>query len=167
MGPTIADVLTIIGFPIAIVGIGISIFHIIKVRKTSEEAKLAVEDFRKVVTNLDTIEQFSKALNAIQNLKRFIRCKAYAVVPERLQEVRQSLIFIRESGILYSKKQGITFQNAIATFKILEDKYEKLLYNGIKTTDDPRVLSTISTQADSLNVLLIQTRKEMEGTKNG
>lgn len=159
--------MTIAGFFIGIAGLWVAISQIRKTKTAAELARQSVDDFRDEMGNLNTIEEFSKALNAIQDIKRFIRFKAYSVVPERLNEVRHSLITIRESGTDLTEEDEKQFQKSITLFKQLEDKFEAFLYDQKEQTEDPKILSKITAQADGLKALLVRIRKDMETKRNG
>ena len=48
-----------------------------------------------------------------------------------------------------------------------EDKFEAFLYDQKEQTEDPKILSKITAQADGLKALLVRIRKDMETKRNG
>jgi hypothetical protein len=119
------------------------------------------------MVQLNVIEQFSRTLESLENLKRFVRSKQYPLLPEMFSGARKNLISIREHYPSLTEAQNQTFQRSITSFKVLEEKFERILNE--KNSEEPdtaRILSQISTHTDALHVTLVQIRKQIDANRS-
>lgn len=152
---------SIIGIPLTIIGLIIAIREASKSSNASNSARRAVEQFRKELMMVDLVSELTKAISGLQDVKRLLRNNAFGPIPDRLADIRHTLIGVRASRADYSKEQELIFQDAVSEFRSLETKFEKCLFENNTPRNISRITNIISEKIDNLQSILIVIKKDI------
>ncbi len=144
---------SILALAIALIGFFITI------RKVSRSEK-AVKQVRDELRKIDTISDFSSAITTMVEIKRLHREKAWAILPDRYAELRESLISIKELNPTISDGKKKIIQSAIQNFRGLEEKIETCLYQKKDPEDVDKFNHLISRHIDKLQRILIEFKNQ-------
>lgn len=165
-----ADIVSLIGFPLALIGLWVAIRETKKSKSAAVAAGIAVEKVRKDISLINTVSEFSSAIAILDESKRLIRHNTFAPLPDRLTQARLLLILIREKTKNLTEDQKICFQDAISDLSILEKKIEEIISKSGPLKNAPAVNENISNHIDKLYIVLISIKEsigkdETHGTK--
>jgi hypothetical protein len=149
-----ADVVALIGFPIALFGVWQAYKAAAGAKRESEAARQAVDNFRHDLNLSMSVADFTRALAISDEIKRLIRSKNFHVLPDRLSEMRRLLIAIRASDLGLSTKQKAIFQGAIVNSKRLEGQVDDIIASGNVPTEISALTQLLCDDVDSLQEIL-------------
>ena len=154
----LAGLASIIGVPLALLGLVFTWLEARKAKNASSAASTAVSKFRDDLGKVDLIAELHRSIDGIADIKRFLRASVVAAVPDRLAELRRSLINCRTSPLLSSDKFQSIFQDAISFLATEENNVESLLAKRRSSLDLVRVARDLTSIADNIQSLLLQAR---------
>lgn len=158
---TVADIVSLVGFPLALLGLWISFREIKKSKTVVDATKSAVERVRSDISLINTVSEFSEAISILDELKRLIRHNTFAPLPDRLTQARLLLILIRAKTKGLSPEQSTCFQNAISDLSILEKKIDDIISKNVPLKNASSVNENISNHVDNLYVVLISIKESI------
>ena len=149
------------GIPLALLGIGLAYFQVIKTRKASEAAERSVKTFRNDLNQTLCLSDLTKALTGIEELKRLFRNKMYTALPDRLSDVRHTLIAVRGTHINLSEDEQVIFQDAISDLSNLESKIEEFNLNGGQIKTLTRSKDLLTGRTDKLHEIMSRLKNQI------
>lgn len=162
-----ADLISLVGFPLGLLGLYLTFQEARRSAKRSQEAKTAsqsaqeaVRNFRRDLTRLTTISDLSKALSLVSEIKRLLMQQSLEHLTERLSEMRGLLIAIRGASAEMTEEQKSSFQSCIVNNREIENSLIQSQAGG-PPVDIPGVAQVISADADSLHEILTQMKVQI------
>ena len=152
---------SLIGFPIAILGIGLAYQQLVKTRRASEAAESAVSNFREDLSQTFCLSDLAKALTGIEELKRLFRIESYTTIPDRLSDVRHTLISARGMAKDLSKEELINFQSVISDLSTLEKRVQLFLSTNISPKNLQKNAFDLLQRADTLHELMTRLKNQV------
>lgn len=153
----IGDWASIIGLCVTFIGFAITIVDVKKSKNAATLAEAAVKKVREDLRIYQTVDGFSSALVTMDEIKRLHRQKEWALLPDRYNGLRKSLISIRCENPILSEDDQKEIQAAIVQFSALEKLIDKhLSSNGESGVDVPVINSRVSSQIDRIQELLVK-----------
>lgn len=152
---------SLIGFPLAILGIALAYQQVVKTRKASEAAENAVRIFREDLSHTFCLADLAKALTGIEELKRLFRHDSYLAIPDRLSDVRHTLISARGMAERLTKDELIDFQSVISDLSALEAKVQLYLLTNNLPKSLPKNAFDLLQRADSLHELMTRLKNQV------
>jgi hypothetical protein len=157
----IADVFSVIGLPLALLGLRFA-YREAKLAKTaSEAATIAVQKFREDLSLSNSVADFTKALSITDEIKRLIRNTTFAPLPDRLSEMRHILIAIRASDIGLTEVEQTTFQRAIMNFRRLEGRVDNIIASAQIPPNVSSLTQPICGDVDQLHEILTHLKSKI------
>lgn len=164
----VAALAGVIGIPLTLVGLWLAFKEAQRsataaraAKTASEAAETAVQHFRQDLSLINNVADFTKALSMMDELKRFLRHKAFIPLPDRLSDTRKLLISIRQNTPGLSEAQQKIFQNTIVNFQLLEKKVDTYLLKEIELKDIASINEGVSTDIDALQEILSALRSRI------
>lgn len=124
MGIALPDWASMLSLCVAIVGFTVTLVKVAKSTSASESAKLAAEQATHKINLLETVHDLSTLLSILEAIKTDVRRKNFEPLPEKLSNIRKSLIGIRAKYTNLSESDQSTIQSAITQFRSLERKID-------------------------------------------
>lgn len=163
---TIANWASIVGIPIAIIGLIITAIQATQAKKASVAANNAVEKFRRDLNLVDIATNLSKAQVTIQNVKRFLRSSTYIPIPDRLAEARQILISVRDSPFPFNDDHQLIFQDIISDLRLMENTVDRSIFRNSKIRGISNLMESLSNKTDLIEELISVIRNEVGRHQN-
>lgn len=86
---------SVIGLIATLIGFFITIWNVWRTKSAVEKAQGMVEKVRDDMKRIDTISEFSSAINSIEEIKRLQLIKAWAILPDRYGSLIKQLIRVK------------------------------------------------------------------------
>jgi hypothetical protein len=150
----LGELSSVTGVLIGVIGFIITIWNVVKSRKASQKAEAMVSKVREDISKMETIEEFSKAIATINEIKRLNRDSTWSILPERCSALRRSLISIKTSNQNMPDCDRTIITNAIQHISNIESQIEKVIFDSSIAVDIPKLNKIISQQADKLTEIL-------------
>lgn len=158
----IGDWISITGLVVTFIGFVITIVNVNKSKDAATLAEAAVKKVREDLRIYQTVDGFSSALVTMDEIKRLHRLKEWALLPDRYNGLRKTLISIRCANPILSDDDQKEIQAAIAQFSALEKLIDKhLSSNEGSSVDIPLINSRVSTQIDRIQELLVKLNNKV------
>jgi hypothetical protein len=154
----IAAFASIIGLPLALIGLFLTWREARKAKDASTKAKDAVTKFRGDLSKIDVIAELHRFCDGIPDVKKFLRADLLAIAADRLSELRRLLISCRSAPMFSSEANQTTFQKAIGFLSTSENSIERNLAECNNSLDLVKIAKELSTITDQIQALLIQAR---------
>lgn len=156
----LADYASVIGFIITVIGFLVTILNLIKTRKASEAATMAVNNIRNDFKKIDTVANLSSVLIEMEEIKKLHRKKEDSgQLPEKYAKLRASLISIRTNNQILLEDDNRILQGAITQLSAFERALDNNLdKDNITTFSIAKFNSAISTHIDSLQEVLMRVK---------
>jgi hypothetical protein len=124
---TIADIFSLIGFPMALVGLAITIYQMLQIKSAAFAAKKAAEAARNSIKEYDLIIELSSLITEIkfitvEHLKKDVDLQA--LYPTYTQ-IRQKIAIIRTLKADLSHDQNLVFQELVTQVRVIQTSVEK------------------------------------------
>ncbi|MCQ1572747.1 hypothetical protein NFO65_18625 [Neorhizobium galegae] len=159
---TFSDWLGLAGIILSLLGFGVSLWQLWKVKTAAESArdsaKLATEGVRK----LDSVISFTSVIKSLDDIKNALHKQDYTELVKQFDSSRHSLIDARENHPGLSDNQRRSIQKALTFLKTLEVEVRTSDVESIKL-QHPKFMKTLLEISDSVTTILISTRN-MEAT---
>jgi len=143
----LADLASLLGLFITVVGFGITIWNVRKSRKLSES-------IRDRIYHLDAIVELGFVVASLEEIKNLLRTSLHAQVPYRLGIVRNRLIAIRSQSPQLSEEDKSAIQSAITNFANLEKRLDISIQNKANQLAWARDNAVISNDQGRLSEML-------------
>jgi cell division protein FtsX len=157
----LGDIASVIGIIISLVGFFITIWNVIQTRKAAQKAEEIGRKVREDISKIETIEEFSKAIATIDEIKRLNRDGAWSILPERYSSLRKSLISIKNSNPNMPENDKVILSNALRHTSNIEDQIEQFIVNKSLQIDIPKFNKIISQQGDRLTEILVSLKSKI------
>jgi hypothetical protein len=154
----LGDIASVIGIIISLIGFFITIWNVIQSRKAAQKAEEIAHKVREDISKIETIEEFSKAIATIDEIKRLNRDEAWSILPERYSALRKSLISIKNSNPNMPYNDKVILSNALRHTSNIEDQIEQFIVNKLLPIDIPKFNKIISQQGDRLTEILVSIK---------
>lgn len=155
----IADIVSVVGFPLAIAGLIWTIWGVLKARSAAEAAQTAAEAAQSRLLRVDAISGVAAVIATLEDLKRLHRAGAWDGMPERYASQRRALIAIRASNPKLTDPQAATLQGSISQLSGMEKQIERYLAQPDGEAPSAAKLNALlSRGADNLTQLLGELR---------
>lgn len=154
----VADVSSLVGLAITVVGFWVTVHAAIKSRKAAERAEAAAKAARSRLLKLDAIQLLASVIAILEEVKRLHRDGEWSALPEKYGTARRSLIEIRSTELVLAEEQGAIVQGAIAQLATIEKKVEQRLADPTIAVNAPKLNALISQQSDGLTKVLTELR---------
>lgn len=153
-------IVSLIGFPLGLIGLIFTFFEAHRSASASHSAQAAVRNFRRDLTRLTTISDFSKAISLVAEIKRLLLQQHLPPLVDRLSEMRGLLIAIRGANPDMTEAEKSVFQGCIVNSSQIENLVVQSQAGG-DAVDIPAVTQTVSADADSLHEILTQMKVQI------
>ncbi len=160
-GDVTDDVLTLVGLGLTLIGFGLTFIGVWKAQSAATAAKDAVKDVRKDIQRIDAVAEISSALRVIEEIQRLQRQKKWDLLPDRYLTLRQSLIEIRGANADLTDDNKAALQSSIVIVRGIMDQVEETLESEADSPKVAKLNSTLSEQADDLQVILTEVRTQI------
>lgn len=157
----VGDFASIIGLLVTLIAFVVTLWNVLRSKRAAEKAEQAVQQMRQVLTETNTIGEFSTAVGIMDEIRRLHRAGAWAVLPDRYSTLKRCLIGIRASNPAISDPHKTKIQGAIAHFTGMEQKIEQVLANNSAPPNVARLNKVVSAQLDSLAEVLVEIREQI------
>lgn len=146
---TWGDVATLLGF-------FITILTLERTKTAAMAAKKAAESTKSEVLRIDTIIEFSAAIEIMSEIKRLHRVKAWQIVSDRYASVCRSLISIQRLNPDLGTDQRSMLGGAIVQFRRMESDVDKAgASNQLDKLDPAKLNRIVSKLEDQLRSVLL------------
>jgi hypothetical protein len=153
-----ADVATLVGLAITVIGFVVTIITAWKSKSAAERAEKAAKEARSNLLRVDSISGISSTIAGLQDIKRLHRSGSWDGMPERYGVQRRMLIEVRTGNSKLTDQQRSTLQSAIQQLSLMEQQIEEHLARPDNPVDTARLNRIISRQADALTRLLTELK---------
>jgi hypothetical protein len=153
-----ADVFSVLGFLLALIGFGITIIGVRKAKKAAVSANEAAQEAKERIQKQSTFANASAAISVMDSLVGLIRSKQWENTLDRHTVARRLLVELKDGGGGLSEKQQIEIQSTVEQLKIIENQIEKHL-SGNKT--EPKVhlaVGVIKDQIDKIHSISVELK---------
>ncbi len=154
----LGDIASLIGIIISLVGFFITIWNVIQSRKAAQNAGEIASKVREDISKIETIEEFSRAIATIDEIKRLNRDGAWSILPERYSALRKSLISIKTSNPNMPENDKVILSNALRHTSNIEDQIENFITDKSLLINIPKFNKIISQQGDRLTEILVSLK---------
>jgi hypothetical protein len=155
----IADVSSLVGLAITIVGFIVTVYNVRKSKAAAERAEEAARNARSNLLRVDSIAGISGVITGLEDIQRFNRLGSWHGTPERYALQRRTLVSIRSGNMALTDAQRSTLQSVIQQLLLLETQIEgHLAAPAAQSLDVPKVNGVISKHVDNLTQLLSELR---------
>lgn len=170
-----AIVLSLVGFPLGVLGLFLTYREAQRsatraqeastksqeAKTASEAAEDAVRNFRQDLALFTSVADFTKALSMTDEIKHLIRDGTFNRLPDRLSDMRQLLVAIREANLGLLEEQNEAFQSAIVNFRKLEVQIVADIAAGHQPGNIAELTESICNDVDSLHAILNQLKHKI------
>jgi hypothetical protein len=154
-----ADVSSIIGLFLTIVGFGITIFGVWRSKGAAEQARQAAQAARDSIASYDAVADLAAAMAIMDEIKRLQRHAVWPALPDRYSDLRRRLITIRESEIGFSDEHRRSLQLAIEQFTDLEQIVERAITSRGSPPKPDKLNEVVSSQLDEVHAVLLALQR--------
>lgn len=159
-----ANWMSVIGFPLSVIGLIIAIWQIRTSIRVSEAAKKASEETRMEISRTYIIFDFASSLKIMEEIKTLNRLSAWHIVIERYSQLKTLLISVKNSDHNLAADDESKIQNAIIQIAKLESKIEKHLYRPSTSIQDVvKMNNVMSNTLEKLSQVLTKIRNGIGG----
>ena len=164
-----ADVFGIIGFPLALWGLWISIDEARKAKDEASKAKSAaeiakneVDKLRQTLVRLETIENLADAIAIMEEIKRLHRYGVWdKLLLDRYSTLRRKLVAIKTTNVNIKAEYATILQGAILQFRKIESEVEGSLNDATSKPTTTKLNAIVSTQIDKMDEVLNTMKQDM------
>ena len=118
---------SVLGVLIALVGFGITIYNVVRSKRSADRAETAATQALQSVRHIDTVQNLSKAISIMAEMQRLNRAKEWKVLLDRHLDFRSVLIEARGAADDLEDSQLARIQAGIAHSMSMSDKIENAL----------------------------------------
>jgi Co/Zn/Cd efflux system component len=146
------DVATLLGF-------FITILTLERTKTAAIAAKNAAESTKSEVLRIDTIIEFSAAIEIMAEIKRLHRVKAWQIVSDRYAAVCRYLTSIQKLNPDLGTEQRSVLGGAIVQFRRMENQVDRAgVLNQLDSLDPAKLNKIVSKLEDELRIVLLSIR---------
>lgn len=154
----LGDLASLFGLVITLIGFAVTIWKVLKIKKTSEKAQEIVEKIREDVIQINFVSELTKAISEMDEIKRLHRENAWVVLPDRYSSLMKTLISVENSKNDFNSDEKVIFRRAILMVRDLEQKIEKHLDGTKEISEISSLNRSISNELDSLQKVLVKLK---------
>ncbi len=163
-----ADVFGIIGFPLAVWGILITLREATKARESadkaktaSQEAQEAVNRLRETIIEMDVIADLSAVVAEMEEIKRSHRSDILnPALLDRYSGLRQKLLHVHSIDRRLNDEQRSVIQGAVTQFRVMERNLERYIDTGSTKPQQSRTNDIVTTERDKIEEILFAVRQK-------
>jgi hypothetical protein len=157
----IADILSIVGFVLTMVGLGITIWQLLQIKRVANAANLAANEAKNSIRKHDSIIEISSLISELkfitqEHLKKDLDPQS---LYSNYTQVRQRASVLRSLQSNLSDDQNIVIQNLLSQIKIIQTGIEKS-NNSSKPVDVRKANSILLEIVVELSVIAVSLRNE-------
>lgn len=157
-----ADVVSIIGFPLAIWGIVLAINDARKAKSAAEMAQAEVRKLRQTLLRLDSVANLADAVAIMDEIKRSHRNDLWDnLLLDRYSALRRKLIAVKISNVDIHKDYAPAIQNAIVQFRRIESQVELSLKGTVDRLTTAKLNAIISMETDKIDAVLNAMKQDI------
>ncbi len=153
-----ADVATLVGLAITLIGFIVTIITVWKSKSAAERAEAAANEARSSLLRVDAIAGISGIVIGLEDIKRLHRSGSWDGMPERYGAQRRMLIAVRTGNLSLTDPQKAILQSAIQQLSMMEKQIEEHLASPESAPGAAKLNGIISKQADNLTQLLTELK---------
>jgi hypothetical protein len=128
--------------------------------RQATRARVAAEQARDHVLELNTVHTLGAVIEAFQDIRRLHRLEAWTALPDRYTSVRKELVAIRRRTPGLSEQQLTEIQTVVQEITTMERKIEQIA--GGKIPDIASLNASTTRQISRLVDLLAERQREVE-----
>lgn len=121
----IADWLSIIGFPIAIIGFAITLWQIYSLKRITEAAKEASEKTQSLISKNLLMVEITACVNKIGEIQLYLQQERYEFALMRVKDFSSYIEQVQGTFSASSQFSGIDFDNINSIMSEIAKKFEK------------------------------------------
>jgi hypothetical protein len=154
----LGDLASIISLFIVLIGFALTLRNVVKSVKASEKAEEAVRNIQKEIRKMDTVEEFSSSITAMEEIKRHQRESLWHILPERYSSLRKTLNAIKVANPYLTESHKELIQRAVQQLQIMESQVESANIKSKKPENPARYNEIMSKLIDELYEALIEIK---------
>ena len=160
---TFSDWLGLAGIIVSLLGFGVAIWQLWKVKTAAESARDAAQSAKDGIRRLDSIVGFTSVSRSIDEIKEACRRDDFERLPMLFDQARKSLITARENSPTVGTTDNQTIQKSLSFFKMMELEMVKN-DTAILSQNKPKYIKTLIDISEDMTVLA--NRVKIEETSN-
>jgi hypothetical protein len=154
------NLVTVLGVIVTIVGFIVTIQTLIRTKKAAMAAREAAEATKMQLSRVDTMSDFSSAIEIMDEIKRLHRARAWDLVPDRYSILRRLLTSIQALNPDLSKEQKTLLAGAAAQFRTMEHQVEQArARNQLTELNLARFNRIVTAQLDELDKVMLSIKQ--------
>lgn len=147
-----SDWLGLAGIALSLLGFGLSLWQILKVKNAAESARDSSQLARDGVRRLDSIIGFTSVARSIDEIKEACRKDDFERLPTLFDQARKSLITARENNIQLDDADNQNIQKSLVFFKTMELEVLKS-DSAVLSQQKPKYIKALIDISDDIIVL--------------
>lgn len=151
------------GIVISLLGFGVSLWQIYKVKTAAESARDSAQLAKEGIRRLDSIIEFTSVSHTINEIKDACRKNDFERLPPLFDQARKALIVARENSQVLEENDLQEIQKSLAFFKVMEIEILKQDEDMMKQQKSKFIKSLIGI---SENMMTIANKAKTEEQKN-
>lgn len=126
--------------------------------RAAERAALAAQEALDATRRFDTVQNLSKAISALEEIKRLHNLQVWNALPDRYTTVRLLLVELHIANPHLSDTQNTAVQGIISQLASMEGKIQKSLSSDLLNVDIATLNRFLIQQMDKLTQILAEIR---------
>ena len=159
----LGDWASVLGVLIALVGFGITIYNVVRSRKSSDRAETAANQALQSVRYIDTVQNLSKAISIMEEIQRLNRAKEWKVLLDRHLNFRSILIEVKGAADSLGDGHLASIQSGILQSRLISHKIESALGKDAEPKDVALMNRVLSEQTEKLGAILVDIKMSIDG----
>jgi hypothetical protein len=157
----LGDYSSVIGIPLALIGLWITYQAAKKAKTEATDAKNAVARLRETLGLVDTVAELTAATSLMEEIKRLHRAGAWSVVVDRYPALRARLITINSDISPLNDAQRGILQATVVQLREIENEVERAVARGAIPKNAPNYNPVVAEQLDKMITVLTEIRKRI------
>ena len=158
----VANWSSVIGLIVTFVGFFITIVNVLKSKRAAEEARAAAHDAKEKLGFLDVIAEIGIAKERIREIQALQRASSWDRLPDKYQDLRNSIIIVRDGSKSLTKEHIQALQSALASNNQHVKMIDKFICNQSSIKNVVGMNEILTEQSDKLLEILIEIKRGIE-----
>lgn len=168
MDSELANLISVIGSILSLIGVGIAVWQILKTRRLAEATKDASEQTQKAISKNFLIYDVKTCLKNLDEIQTFVRIEKFESAQLRTIDLIAYLYQIEQRIEGTEQKIPFEFEEMFSQLTIIREEFEKKVIKTSARIDSVRINTQLSGVSDSLNKLISNIVITIEvGKENG
>jgi hypothetical protein len=152
---------SIIGFPIGVIGIFLTVRYSYKASRASEAAKQSSESTRRSIGHIDSLSNLEEGRRLLSDIQRRIEVQNWEIVAERCASIREIVAVVQSvGGADISQESTASLSVLGAQMRSLGGMADSVRLNG-RNPDVLRIRRVLSDQSEALAKVVAEFRTKI------